>query len=154
MAAAKKPVALVPSAASAWGDEPTQKEHTLPSGRVMTLRRGPSMRRLVMQGVVPTSLLGVELVPSDDGTGERTATINSRLYEQQRAAVVCAMSVDPSVVMEPLDGALLYDLLSDVDVEYIVAWAQEGLAGVATFPVDASGDADGSDSEAVGDDAE
>ena len=146
---AKKPAALVPSAASAWGTEPPEKPHQLPSGNVMVLRRGPSMRRLVMQGVIPSSIVGVELVPTEGG--DRVMSINAKLFEEQRAAVVCAMAVDPGVVMEPLEGALLYDLLDEVDIQYVMAWAAEGLTGIAAFLELGSGDADGADSEAVGD---
>ena len=157
MPAAKKPAALVPSAASAWGDEPDQKEHTLPTGRVMTLRRGPAMRRLVMAGVIPSTLIGVELVPVEGGDpGERSVAINSKLFEEQRAAVVCAMSVQPPIVMQPLDDgeALLYDRLDEMEIEYIIALAQEGSAGTARFLVESSGDADGAGGEVLGEGAE
>lgn len=147
---AKKPAALVPSAASAWGNEPAQKEHLLPSGNVMTLRRGPCMRRLIIQGVVPSTLLGVDLAPK---SGDQAMSFSAKLFEEQRAAVVCAMSVTPPVVMTPLeDGeALFYDLLGEEDVQYIVTWAAEGLTGIAAFLELRRSDADGADSEESGD---
>lgn len=151
--ARKKPAALVPSAVSAWGDEPAQREHELPTGRVMTLRRGPSLSRLVRLGVIPSTIIGVDLIEPEEG-GERVMEINSKKFEEQRAAVVCAMTVDPPVVLEPLDGALLYDLLEEREIVYIMAWAAQGVAGIAGFPQDVSGADDGADSDEARSEAE
>lgn len=111
------------------------------------------MRRLMRLGVVPSAILGVILVPSEDGK-TYTTDFDPKLFEEQRAAVVCAMAVEPPVVVEPLDGAVEYDTLTDAQVNYIVTWAQEGLEGVARFLDEPSGVADGEGGEAVGEGAE
>lgn len=119
-----------PTSAAAWGTQEAVV-HELPSGKYMTLRPGPCMNRLVREGVIPNPLLGIVVKPDEDGNVKQD--IDWRIHEEHKAAVVCAMAQDPPVTMEPLEGAVSYDLIDERDVDYIVSVARDGVADLARF---------------------
>lgn len=126
----RKPAPTQPSSPDAW-KLPEPRVCELPSGLVMTLRSGPCFGKLIREGVIPNPLLGA--VVDVDEKGEVKSHIDWKQREEHRAAIVCAMAVDPPVTMEPFEGAVTYDALSEIDAEFIVVTAQEGVPDLARF---------------------
>jgi hypothetical protein len=120
--------AAAPTSPSAW-KLPQPRLFELPSGNSMRLRPGPCMGRLVREGLIPNPLLGATLETAAGGVPE----IDWKQREQDIAAIVCALAVDPQVTMDGAEGTVPYEALAEMDVEFIAAVAQEGTPDLARF---------------------
>lgn len=129
------------------------REHTLPSGQVATLAPGPCIDRLLRTDMVPNMLAG--LVLNDDGDADFTKMDAGEIDRREReykAAIVCAVMIDPVVTVDPLEGAFPYDDIPPIDRDYIVAWASDGALAYAQFREERESSDDREGGEVLADD--
>ena len=137
--------------ASSWKRSNQPELHELPdSGNVALLRR-PSVLEMLRKGEIPNPLLDAALQAAQ---GEPLSDYGEAA--EFLSVMVASAFVEPRCLLdgEPGDGEIALEWLADKDRQYVLAWVQEGLAGLAPFRQDGAGARDGGDGEDVRDAAE
>lgn len=137
------------TSASAWRRDEVEL-HTLPSGNTASLQR-PQMTELMKSGKIPNTLIGAAV---DMANGRATSDYDEVI--ELLDFLIAAAFVEPriSLAAEPAEGELPISALSDADRNYVLIWAQQGVAGLQRFRLDGSGAAGGGDGGDVRDEAE
>jgi hypothetical protein len=138
--------------ASSWKrDEP--ELHNLPSGNAAMLMR-PRTAEMIKRGEIPNPILGIAIAAaSGSALPEDVDYVEVQKFTD---FMVASAFVEPRVSLEedPPEGELPISALSDADRNYVLIWAQRGVAGLARFRLDGAGPASGGDGGDVRDEAE
>lgn len=134
-----------------WGVQ--TREHTLPSGQVVTLRERFPATVLMRRAAADGDDLTIEQFQELAKKGE--VTVGSAAVRIQDL-IVEVMVVKPRVVDRAPrgDDEVAIDDIPDEDLFEIINLAMQGVAEASTFRSDAVGADGGDDGEGVGDDSE
>lgn len=137
--------------ASDWKRDNEPVLHELPDSGNMALLQRPSLLDSLRRGEISNPLLDAAMQAAQG------APISDYGQAAELLALMVARAfVEPRCVTDgnPDEGEIDVSWLSDRDRQYVLAWVQEGLAGLAPFREERAGARGGSDGEDVRDEAE
>lgn len=137
------PPAPKPTGAREWKRD-APETHTLPSGNVAVLLR-PSMSELIRHGKIPNPLIEAALALTQGSRPDDIGEVMELLD-----FLIAASFVEPRISLEEEcePDEIPVAALSDADRNYVLIWAQRGVAGLRSFRLDAEsphGGGDGGD---------
>jgi hypothetical protein len=136
------------TAPSEWKRDNLPQAHTLPSGNIAVLRR-PSLMEMLRHGEIPNPLLDVALE-----VAQGQPLTDYKQAAEFLSVMVANAFVEPRMTTEdePIaEGEIAISWLDDNDRQYVMAWVQKGIAGIAPFRKDGAGPRGSGDGEDVRD---